>query len=53
MSGRREGRGPQEGQRIMTELGVSGDFSENKSQVCHFTDVNQIMAQKFLKKNVD
>lgn len=37
------GGGPQESLRIATEPGVSGEHGENKSQVCCFRDVNQIM----------
>lgn len=61
--GRRGGRGrrkqgeevggsPKEGQRISTELGASGGYSENKSRVCCFRDVNQILEGKFVKKNI-
>lgn len=44
--GEEEGGSPKEGQRISTELGASGGYSENKSRVCCFRDVNQIQKEK-------
>ena len=45
-----EGRG---GDETHGEDRGSGGYSENRSRVCCFQVVSQIMAQRFLKENVD
>ena len=44
------GRG---GDETHSEDRGSQDYSENRSRVCCFKVVSQIMAQRFLKENVD